>query len=79
MDNKTSVGTPSNVEICISNVIITNKFKEMMMKAHRAQEKVLQIRAQNLEGISYYSNKSERDEFEKNIWSEMGYGSRTLQ
>ena len=65
MDSKISLGTPSNVEVCISNVIITNKFKEMMMKAHRAQEKVLQIRAQNLDEISYYSNKSERDEFEK--------------
>ncbi|MEW3291677.1 hypothetical protein MZT44_05235 [Escherichia coli] len=54
MENKISNGkpapAPATVEICVAKVVITNKFKEMILRAHKAQEKVLEIRERSLEG-----------------------------
>lgn len=69
MGNKISNGkpapAPATVEICVAEVVITNKFKEMILRAHKAQEKVLEIREHSLEGWNKGGKEKEISEFYK--------------
>ncbi|EKF7028628.1 hypothetical protein OZ500_004342, partial [Escherichia coli] len=69
MENKISNGkpapAPATVEICVAKVVITNKFKEMILRAHKAQEKVLEIRERSLEGWDKGGKEKEISEFYK--------------